>query len=445
LPEIKLNKSKSIFEEILFFLLSNFIAAIIGILTSIVIARILGPEKKGIITAALVIPNLILFISTLGIRQSIIFFTGKKKFQDHEILSSIFYFLIVFSAAGIIINYFVFKFSFGFSKDLSLFSILLLLTYIPLRLTGNYLNSFFIGKSRFKIVNALKWGGSSIYLLLILLFVYFLKFDFSGIFVSLNLLAAITILFLFSALIFKGTSLKFRNAFRFHKDVWRQMLVLGFLYAIAFVVIQLNLRVDVLFLKYFRNNAEVGYYSIAVAISEMIWQFPLAMSIVIMSKTANSENINKTVKDINIIFKYTATVVILMGVLLYFVAPYIIPFFYSTQFNSSIVIVQTIIPGIICFAIMIILTSYIIGIGKPKVIIIIGLPALIINMILNYFFIPLWGGVGAAIATDISYFIALVCTVVYYARSNNILLHELILFQKEDFSVLLKYFRNKFQ
>ena len=92
-----------------------------------------------------------------------------------------------------------------------------------------------------------------------------------------------------------------------------------------------------------------------------------------------------------------------------------------------------------------IITSFIAGTGKPWVILIIGIPALFINIIFNLIFIPLWGGTGAAIATDISYFIALAFTIIYYIRKYNISVYELIVIKKEDIYLFQKYFKSILQ
>lgn len=55
-------------------LLVLFGAFIVSVLT----ARLLGPEGKGMITAILVIPTLVVTIADLGIRQAAAYLIGKK-------------------------------------------------------------------------------------------------------------------------------------------------------------------------------------------------------------------------------------------------------------------------------------------------------------------------------------------------------------------------------
>lgn len=437
-------KKRGIFSDIFHFLTSNGFAAIIGVISSIVLTRVLGPQNKGILTSALVIPNIIIGFSLLGIRQSTVVNVGGKKYSDNEIINSLFYLFLLTSIIGVILCSIFFISDSFFSKELSTYAIILILFLIPVRVANNYLNSFYLGKSNFKVINRIKWINSAFYLLLILVIVYALQYGVSGALLSLNITAIITSIILIS-LLFYHHHYSFSIKTKFNKTVIYKLVSLGVVYALAFLIIQLNLRADVLMLKYFKGNVIVGYYSIAVAIAETLWQFSIAIGTVMISRTANSEDLSKTIKDTNLIIRITIISAIVSGIILFVTAPYLIPWIYGNTFLPSVPIVQTIIPGILFFAIMQIIVSFIAGTGKPWLIVKIGIPALLINVAINIMLIPQWGGIGAAISTDISYFIALLLTVIYYIRKYNISLHELIIIKKDDAVLFRKYFKSLFQ
>jgi O-antigen/teichoic acid export membrane protein len=437
-------KKRGIFSEIFHFLTSNGFAAIIGVISSIVLTRALGPQNKGILTSALVIPNIIIGFSLLGIRQSTVVNVGGKKYSDNEIINSLFYLFLLTSTIGVILCSIFFMSDNFFSKELSTYAIILILFLIPVRVANNYLNSFYLGKSHFKVINRIKWINSACYLLLILVIVYTFRYGVSGALLSLNITAVITSIILIS-LLFYHHYYSFSIKTKFNKAIIYNLVSLGIVYALAFLIIQLNLRADVLLLKYFKGNEIVGYYSIAVVIAESLWQFPVAIGTVMISRTANSLDLSKTIKDTNLIIRITVIVAIVSGIILYFIAPFLIPWIYGNAFSPSVPIVQTIIPGILFFAIMRIIISFIAGTGKPWTIVKIGIPALLINVLINILIIPLWGGTGAAIATDISYFTALIITLIYYIRKYNITLHELIFIKKDDVVLFHKYFKSLFQ
>ena len=64
---------------------SKVIMVIFGLSTSIIVARVLGPEKNGVIAALLVYPSLFMSFGSLGIRQSTTYFLGKGVFTEDQI------------------------------------------------------------------------------------------------------------------------------------------------------------------------------------------------------------------------------------------------------------------------------------------------------------------------------------------------------------------------
>ena len=433
-------KNQSIFSDIFHFLTSNVFAACIGAVSSIILTRALGPQNKGILTSALVIPNIIIGFSLLGIRQSTIVSIGEKKYSDNEIINSLLYLFLFTSIIGVLLCSIFYLSGNFFSNELSIYAIILILILIPIRIANNYLNSFYLGKSHFKIINRLKWLNALFYLSLIIIVVCVFKSGVSGALLSLNIAVALTVIILFLLLFFhKYYSFSIKN--KFNKIIIYKLVSLGIVYAFAFLVMRLNLRTDIILLKYFKGNLIVGYYSIAVAVAESLWQFPAAIGTVIISRTANSDDIFKTIKETNLVIRITIVLAIAAGIMVFIASPFLIPFIFGSKFLPSIPLVQTILPGIIFFSIMQIITSFIAGTGKPWIILKIGIPALLINIILNIIIIPLLGGIGAAIATDISYFIALAFTIVYYIRKYNISAYELIILKKDDITLFKKYFK----
>jgi len=52
-----------------------------GLGTSIIIARILGPEGKGIYSLAILLPSFLVYFSHLGIGHATVFYLGKRKYR----------------------------------------------------------------------------------------------------------------------------------------------------------------------------------------------------------------------------------------------------------------------------------------------------------------------------------------------------------------------------
>ncbi|WP_252314150.1 hypothetical protein [Sinobaca sp. H24] len=72
-----MNKNSTIF-QIFTSVGTKFVVLFGSFIMSIVLARYLGPEGKGIVTAIFVIPNLLISIADLGVRQATAYYVGKK-------------------------------------------------------------------------------------------------------------------------------------------------------------------------------------------------------------------------------------------------------------------------------------------------------------------------------------------------------------------------------
>lgn len=152
--------------------------------------------------------------------------------------------------------------------------------------------------------------------------------------------------------------------------------------------------------------AEIGQYSVGVGFASLLLQIPAAVGIVIFSRSANSKEPAKFSKNITKLVRITFLLAILCGIALFILAPFVMTFLYGVAYLPSVTVVQFLLPGIIVLIVFKVLNMDLAGKGKPKISIIAFTPALIVNVILNYYWIPIYGANGAAFASTISYIFA---------------------------------------
>ena len=203
---------------------------------------------------------------------------------------------------------------------------------------------------------------------------------------------------------------------------------------VNFFIIQLNYRLDILFIEKLKDATEVGLYSLGVSIAEQLWQLPLAISIVVFSRTANAEDQSEMTSMTTALLRLSFLFSIIVAVSLYFLVPYVIPWVFGDEYIPSIRIIQLILPGVIMVVIFRILSGQIAGLGKPEVALYIFLPALVLNIILNLLWIPAYGGEGAAMATNVSYTAGSLGYMIAYSRIVKVPLKEIIKYRKSDFT-----------
>ena len=98
--------------------------------------------------------------------------------------------------------------------------------------------------------------------------------------------------------------------------------------------------------------------------------------------------------------------------------------------------IYAILPGVVLFILFKVLNNDISSRGKPLFIMPSMIFGILINLISNYFLIPLYGGVGAAISSSISYTLAAIIFVIRYSRLTKIPLREIFTYKKNDFQIV---------
>lgn len=415
---------------------SNVLAIMSALLIGIIIARYLGPEGKGLFTALTVVPVIVASFAAMGIRRTAVYFIGKKEFDESEIASAVIQILIITSLAGMLVSYIAFQWMDKQNYTLGL--ILITILIIPFRLATIYAGGIYLGREQFRFANMMKWSVPMVNLLLLVVFVIIMKMEVVGALLAVMLSGVVI-----SVVAIGRLSKDFNLTLKWNRVLLKKMLSLGSLYAASLLVIKLIYRIDVLLLEQLSDLEEVGYYSIAVTISEQLWQLPVAVGVVIMSKSANTHDTALMNKKVGQMLRFSLFAGAAGATVMYFIMPYLIPVFYGKAFSESANLLQTILPGIVFFIIFRILNSHLNGLGKPMPSIYAIIPALALNIGLNYLWIPEFGGKGAAMATNVSYVFGTVLMIVFYIRVTRAKAGPLLLPQKEDIQIIMQKLKRR--
>ncbi len=410
---------------------SNILAIVSALLIDIVLSRQLGPEGRGLYASILVVPLIVTSFVMLGIRRSAVYHLGKKIFDADRTVSGILSLLIITSILAVLISGIAFLIL--LPKGLTWIMAILALMSIPVKLILVYSGGIYIGNEDFKRSNLQVWLPLVYDLLGILLFVALLKWSVSG-----ALLALFLANLLVSVMSLRYLSKAFKITISWDKEVISGLAKIGITYAVAVVIMQLNYRVDILLLQELSTMKEVGYYSLGVAISDKLWQLPSAIGLVVMSRSANVEDTGRLDRDVAKLVRVSFLIVLLSAVVLWVLIPYLLPLFYGIKFAPSIGVVRLMLPGIIMFVIVRILSGRFAGSGQPKLLIGLFVPVLLVNIILNLFWIPAYGSLGAAMATNVSYTLGAIGILILFSVKMKIPFSELILYRRSDFDFVNK-------
>jgi O-antigen/teichoic acid export membrane protein len=410
---------------------TNVYSIIAGFLASIVLARVLGPDHYGTYIALVIIPTIVVSLTHLGIRGSAVFHVGKGKFNRNELVSSIMVLWIIASFIGIVIT--AIAYYFYNEPNFTLLLIGLVLLVIPGQLGIIYFGGIFLGNDEINKANQMNWIMNSINLGMIVLLVWGLGLGILGAVLSFLLSGSVVVIYGLYLL-----NRTFTIRLKFHKKIILSVLKLGLLFSVSFFILQLNYRIDILLLEKMRDATEVGLYSIGASIAEQIWQLPLAVGIVVFSRTANAEDHKEMTERTGVLLRLSFLFSIGIALLMFILVPFLVPLIFGDEYIPSIRIIQLILPGIIMVVMYRILSGHLAGMGRPEITLYVFLPALILNVILNFLWIPGYGGEGAAMATNVSYTAGSIGYLIIYSRIVKVPVKDILIVKKSDVQQLRK-------
>jgi O-antigen/teichoic acid export membrane protein len=401
-----------------------------GIVTSVITARYLGPEKNGLIASLLVYPGLFMSVGSLGVQQSTAYFIGKNLYTEEQIKRAVTQIWLFTSFFAFIICYFLIR-DFSNSGDNLLYVILVLIP-IPFALFNTYNSGLFLGKNQIKTFNQINWIPSFITLLFCVALIILYPLGISG-----YLIAQIGgPVFISIVLIFKN---KFIKSFSldFDWEIIKKMLNLGMVYALALLVINLNYRFDVIMLDKMSSQYELGIYSKGANIIQFLWQIPMLLSTIVFARSAVSKDNLAFSHKVAQLLRISFIAIGAFSVLMMIFSKLIIVGLFGIAFEGSVTVLQYLIPGVVLLTIFKVMNMDLAGKGMPSVSLKAMVPGLIINVIANRLLIPKHGANGAAIASTISYTISSLLFLHFYSNAVKIPIIEIIGFKKSDWSFIV--------
>ncbi len=412
----------------------------IGLGISILLARGLGKEQRGIYTLAVLLPELLVTFLNLGVASGTVFFISRKQTAPNQAIAYNINIAFWISLGSILIGcVLILLTSDTLFPNVPVSLLFLSLLLIPFLLLINYLNSIFQGIQDFRTFNIIGMVTQGIMLILVIIFVWIIPLSTLGAMIS-YLISDILGALLLLIILIKRFGGQPKWILHLNKQYIRQIMDYSIKSHLYNSITFLNYRVDNFILNRFAGPSPVGLYSISVGLSERLWIPSTAIGAVIFPRIASLDDGDSRRE---VITPLTTRFVLWISIIIaIFAAPllaWLIPILYSTEYLGSIQPLLLLIPGTIVFNVSRILSNDIAGRGKPGLNVLISVIALVINIIANIILIPYFNSSGAALASTISYSAFAVFILIAYCRLSSVRWEKILFPQKSDFIYLKKY------
>jgi O-antigen/teichoic acid export membrane protein len=196
---------------------------------------------------------------------------------------------------------------------------------------------------------------------------------------------------------------------------------------------RLQFRADSFLVNFFIGVRATGIYSVTSGLAETLWYIPNALGIVMFSRAVDpSADAGRVAAALT---RATVAVTALSAIPAMILGPYLVRAVYGSQFADAGVALRFIMPGIVAYSIVAILTRYLSGRGRPGTSTLILAAGLATNVLANLNLVPRLGINGAALASSISYTATAVLTLVVFQRVSGRGLAETLILRRSDLVV----------
>jgi O-antigen/teichoic acid export membrane protein len=393
-------------KNIIFTFSNRILVLFIGLVTSILIARSLGPEGRGLYAISAMIVALSVQFGNLGLHSINVHFGAKNKSNFPFLFGNSLLFGFFFGSIISVSLYFLIL-SKVLNYQFSNFSLIITLLTIPFGILYLLLSNLLLGINKIRASNHIELGAKIIFTLLILLSFIFVQITADGTIFSFFLSTVISVLWLIYELL-KIDVIKFSISFFSQHFLYAVKSYFSALFSF------LQQKITFYFLSQNAILLEIGNYSVANSLFDMLLILPFTVGTILFPKLSSlNSNISKIDLTRKFVFRLSF-IMILVCLLIYFTDSLIIQLLYGNKFISVARILNHLLPGAILLTITSLFMNYFASIGNPKIVLIAPVISVFIVVILSYYNRFQLDGILCANINLVGYFSTLLTIILYF-------------------------------
>lgn len=187
----------------------------------------------------------------------------------------------------------------------------------------------------------------------------------------------------------------------------------------------LTYRLDMWVVDAWRGAAELGRYSLAVSLAQMVWIVPAAASRVVFPYSAMLDRVEAARLAWRIAC-LASLVSALVGVVGLVCAHLFLTVLFGADFSEVPALLGILLLGVVPYSLGKVLSNHLAGINAVGTGVWLGLGGFAITVLLDFALIPIYGATGAAWATAISYTFCTGLVLVAFSRKSSLPLRAMV-------------------
>jgi O-antigen/teichoic acid export membrane protein len=409
----------------------------LALVSSVLLARLLGPEGLGVFALVLLLPELARTLGLLGVDEANVVYAGLMPESRRAIVGQSTIIAGVLGSVIAVAGIAFFALGAPGSQRLvhaPLWLYVLPLAIVPGALVFDYWGSVIRGMNHIALVNAVQVGMKVASLMLVLAFVVWLRLDVAG------AVWADTIIHLGGVLVMVFL-LRHVNVWgrpSFDWSLWKRTMRFALPAYLSSMMSYLNYRVDQFIIAALLAPEQIGYYVIAVGLAERLWLLTGAVAGPLLPHLTNSPKRDPAVAAV--VSRHVLVWTGLACFIVFVLSDLLVRLLYSSEFFPSVAPLRWLLPGILTLSVGRVLVAELLAREKIMYTLWVSIGTAVLNIIGNIILIPSMGIAGAALASTVSYTFASAVLVWFYIRETGVP-WSMLLPRRSDLQVYLSFSR----
>jgi len=393
---------------------------IVGLFVGIWVARYLGPEQFGLFSYAQSFVALFSAVATLGLDSIVVRELVKNESRADELIGTAFWLKLMGAIVVLLLLAIAVNFT---SNDTFTNSLIFIIASATIFQSFNVVDMFFQAKVMSKYVvfaNVISLLLSSVVkICLIMIEAPLIWLAWSVLFDSFVLACGYVYWF---------TQANYKNFFKtisFNFGVAKALLKDSKFIVFSSVVLMIQSRIDQVMIKSFIGSEEVGYYSVAMKLIESFGFIPMMLKNSLYPAIQNVRNKSVQLYQNRLLNFYRLNFLLFLAVAIpiYLFSEQIVVTLFGIAYQPAGVLLSLMAIRLFFANMGVSRGAFILSENLLKFSFITMLVGTLVNIGLNYIWIPNYGSKGAIIATIVSFFVTTyLFDIFYYKTRENVLL-----------------------
>ena len=365
-----------------------------GLATSIVSARFLGQSGRGDYFFIVTLSALIVQLANIGLPASNTFFAARDPQRTSQLLANSLW-IAIGAGGGLGAGLALFAQGSGMLEDTPAHFLWLAAALAVPSLLYLFVTSILVGRGQIRSFNALELASRGI-LLPALVVAGVVGLGAAG-FVAVSIAVWAVACAAGAVLVGRYASLSLAPS--------RELLIVGFRYATKSYLITLlafvALRGNVFLLRREFGPSDLGLYSIALQIADVLVILPQAVATILLPHLVRDAGARweRTVRAT----LWVAGIMTLVCAFTAIVAGPVVRLLYGDEFAPSTRVLQIMLPGVLALAVAGVISQYLAAIGLPRMLLAVWAGGVALVLALSLALIPDHGAAGAAAALSLGH------------------------------------------